>query len=360
MVLQSSGPISFSQIEAEFGQNNGRDLGEYRVTQTVDSITRNLDNGIPGSGSISFQNFYGKRLNVIVRYNSNQNRPSRARAKYDANSGVVVIGGFRSRPNNGGNGVKVFIHVSATIGSTRSNNRDVCALRTGIWNNNVHLNVDLGGGGQIRGAGGNGGKGGNDDGSNGQSGQNGNSALGVDHNLQTLVVESGCKIHGGGGGGGGGGGARMDDAEVAGGGGGGGYGVPAGIGGDDGDGNGGQNGQNGNANDGGNGGNGDEQEDNAASGGGGGGGGFPNNSEGGEGGTRGIKSQDNAQNGFDGTTSKGGNGGDGDAEGGNQAEGDGANGGNNGYAIVIRSGRSIGSISGSSRIKGGTRTATPD
>ena len=157
MVLQSSGPISFSQIEAEFGQNNGRDLGEYRVTQTVDSITRNLDNGIPGSGSISFQQFYGKRLNVIVRYNSNQNRPSKARDKYDANSGVVVIGGFRSRPNNGGNGIKVFIHVSATIGSTKSNNRDVCALRTGTWNNGVHLNVDLGGNGQIRGAGGNGG-----------------------------------------------------------------------------------------------------------------------------------------------------------------------------------------------------------
>ena len=47
--------ISFSDIENEFGQNNGRDLGEYRVSQTVGEMDNlPLDDGIPQSGTISF------------------------------------------------------------------------------------------------------------------------------------------------------------------------------------------------------------------------------------------------------------------------------------------------------------------
>ena len=40
MAIKSSGnPLSFSEIEAEFGQNNDRDLGEYRVSQTVGALS---------------------------------------------------------------------------------------------------------------------------------------------------------------------------------------------------------------------------------------------------------------------------------------------------------------------------------
>ena len=71
MAVKSSGsPLSFSEIEAEFGQNSDRDLGEYRVSQTVGGLSNQpLDTGIPQSGEIKFSDFYDKRLNVIIYYN---------------------------------------------------------------------------------------------------------------------------------------------------------------------------------------------------------------------------------------------------------------------------------------------------
>ena len=40
MAIKNSGSsLSFSEIEAEFGQNGGRTLGSYRLTQSVDWIT---------------------------------------------------------------------------------------------------------------------------------------------------------------------------------------------------------------------------------------------------------------------------------------------------------------------------------
>ena len=49
MAVKGSGsPLSFSEIETEFGQNSDRDLGEYRVSQTVGALTNQpLDEGIP-------------------------------------------------------------------------------------------------------------------------------------------------------------------------------------------------------------------------------------------------------------------------------------------------------------------------
>ena len=70
MAIKDSGSsLAFSEIETEFGQNNDRDLGEYRVSQTVGGlISQPLDAGIPQSGEIKFSDFYSKRLNVIVDY----------------------------------------------------------------------------------------------------------------------------------------------------------------------------------------------------------------------------------------------------------------------------------------------------
>ncbi len=57
MTLQASGPISYSQIIAEFGGNRGS-LGNYRVIQSIGGVNWPLDEGVPTSGQISFGNFY--------------------------------------------------------------------------------------------------------------------------------------------------------------------------------------------------------------------------------------------------------------------------------------------------------------
>jgi hypothetical protein len=67
MALQASGPISFSQIANEFGLSPGRNLGAYRISQSVGTLSNlPLDTGIPQSGPIGFGSFYGKRLNMVT------------------------------------------------------------------------------------------------------------------------------------------------------------------------------------------------------------------------------------------------------------------------------------------------------
>ena len=104
MTIKSSGSsLSFSEIEAEFGANGGRTLGNYRVSQNVGSLSgKSLDNGIPSSGEIKFSDFYGKRLNVIVDCHSGGDE-TRKIAKNDKwnNNNLTVIGGFRSKKESG-------------------------------------------------------------------------------------------------------------------------------------------------------------------------------------------------------------------------------------------------------------------
>ena len=237
MAIKSSGsPLSFSEIESEFGSNNSRSLGNYRVSQTVGSLSNKpLDTGIPQSGPISFSQFYDKRLNVVVDFHSGgQESRQNAKNRYNNNS-VTVIGGFRGKKEAGS---KILIHVNKTIGSAKGSQNNV-ALRTGGWNSDVVLSVDVGSSGRLYGAGGDGGKGADswsDGGStNGGSGGNGTSALGIEHEETNVNVQSGGKILCGFGGGGGGAGARQVDSgadrSACGGGGGGGAGLPAGNGG---------------------------------------------------------------------------------------------------------------------------------
>ena len=237
MAIKSSGsPLSFSEIESEFGSNNSRSLGNYRVSQTVGSLSNKpLDTGIPQSGPISFSQFYDKRLNVVVDFHSGgQESRQNAKNRYNNNS-VTVIGGFRGKKEVGS---KILIHVNKTIGSAKGSQNNV-ALRTGGWDSDVVLSVDVGSSGRLYGAGGDGGKGADswsDGGStNGGSGGNGTSALGIEHEETNVNVQSGGKILCGFGGGGGGAGARQVDSgadrSACGGGGGGGAGLPAGNGG---------------------------------------------------------------------------------------------------------------------------------
>ena len=230
MAIKSSGTqLSFSEIEAEFGSNSERSLGDYRLTQSVGELSNlPLDSGVPTSGEIKFSDFYSKRLNVVVDCHTGGDEFHK-NAKNDKwnNNNITVIGGFRSKKESGS---KIIIHVNKKFGSDKDNvNR--CALRTGSWNSTSTVQVDVGSSGKLLGAGGNGGAGatGNSQGSPGGSGTSG---LGVEVNNTTVNIVSGGIIRAGfGGGGGGGGGRQVDkgqDRKSSGGGGGGGQGFPGG------------------------------------------------------------------------------------------------------------------------------------
>jgi hypothetical protein len=238
MALQESGSISFSQIANEFGLPSGRNLGAYRISQSVGTLSNlPLDAGIPQSGSISFGNFYGKRLNMVTDLFSIPQDSTRrvARNRYN-NNFVTVIGGFRARPSSS-SGTKVYINVNQRIGSAKGNIFNV-ALQTGSWDSNTELIMVVGPNGSLMGAGGDGGSGST---GTGGSGTSGTSGLGIQYT--TSIINQGF-IFGGRGGGGGGGGGRYKRCgrnqrgckggktfSLTGGGGAGGRGFPAGTGG---------------------------------------------------------------------------------------------------------------------------------
>ena len=239
-----SGQISAQDIKNEFGEVGGTvPLGSYRVQETRGALSLNIGDGVPGSGTISYDNMRNKRLNIVVDYyadNANLNRAANgantmnARTRYDQqNERVHVIGGLKSKPSNTAPH-RVRIHVNQTIGGAKGG-QNVCALRTGNFDANTSLIVDVGSSGKIYGGGGDGGEGGNEGMDSGNDGQAGASALGIDHQGTTVNVASGGLIRCGfGGGGGGGAGSQVDkgeDRRAGGGGGGGGQGYPGGSGG---------------------------------------------------------------------------------------------------------------------------------
>ena len=167
MTVKNSGSqLSFSEIEAEFGSNPARSVGQYRrddpsgnfdnASPTGSSLSGlPLDTGIPtGSNEeIKFSDFYGKQLNMIVDYyddtgssggeaNNVLNRQDdgantmAATWRYNNQSSrVKVVGGFRSRPTGTVSGYsltstawqggkKVFINVNKNIGGEKSNTTD--------------------------------------------------------------------------------------------------------------------------------------------------------------------------------------------------------------------------------------------
>ena len=244
MALPASGQISASQISEEFGRNkegNAMSLGDYRLTQTVGSLTLDgIDTNIPSSGEIKFSDFYNARLNVVVDFHSGGTEfRQNAKTRYN-NGNVTVIGGFREKKEAGS---KVLIHVNKTLGSQKHHiNSNLVALRTGNWDSDVILSVDIGSSGAIYGAGGDGGSGADCENTTSSLaedliGLNGTSALGIEHEETAVNLFPGGKLFCGFAGGGGGGGARQvdggeaEDRRACGGGGGGGSGLPAGSGG---------------------------------------------------------------------------------------------------------------------------------
>ncbi len=274
MTIKNSGSqLSFSEIEAEFGQpDNGRSLGRFRSSdpefknKNCGALTNlPLDTGIPASGEIRFSQFYGKKLNLVVDYyddtgsgggeaNNILNRQDNgantmaATWRYNNQSNrVKVVGGYRDRPtgsvsgynlssSNWQGGKKVMIHVNKFIGGEKATNNagtNLVALRTGGWPSGTTLHIDIGSSGRIQGAGGNGRQGNTNSGTPSQAFP-GSSALGVEY---PAVIDNNGTIRCGYGGGGGGAGSWSDpnknprDFGRSGGGGGGGAGIPAGDGG---------------------------------------------------------------------------------------------------------------------------------
>ena len=364
MPLPSSGSISASQIKNEFGTNNSPKIriGQYRDATTHGGKQWPFDVNIPiGTGSndttttIKFSDFRGKQLNTItVIDGSTENRIIAAtRPK-------AVVGGLKSSTSKSvrSKSRNIIYIVNKTIGSAQGG-RNKCALRTGTSNawfggndsSSAKVNIELGEGAKIYGAGGNGGNGKGHE-TPGRPGGDGSSALGIQVATESIVVRSGAIIVAGGAGGGGGGGGREDSRKVrksGGGGGGGGAGLPAGVGGSGGGGNRGADGDpgsNGTLESGGNGGNGkdNENQDEARSGGGGGGGSV--NGTDGLGGSGGNPGEGDGGNGEEG---EGGRGGDGS---GRDGQSSGGSGGEAGYAITSSGNLTINVTVGSSRVKG--------
>ena len=258
MTLPSSGSISAEQIRDEFGPTTESGekvaLGEYRVSQTFGELSSlPLDEGIPqGNSTISFQDFHGKKLNIIIDYYTSQyenaTRSSEGEAlnirdRFTGGTNVHVVGGYKNYNESDSSETKIIVHVNRKLGGQKSGNAAVCALRTGSgWEGDTEMVIDIGNEGRIYGAGGNGGRGGDMDAS-GDNGQPGTSGLGIQLAGVEINVASGGIIKAGFGGGGGGGNGRQrdkgDDRRAGGGGGGGGQGCPAGAGGAAGNGNGG-------------------------------------------------------------------------------------------------------------------------
>ena len=224
MTIKNSGSqLSFSEIEAEFGQpDNGRSLGRYRSS---DSEFKNksmgqlsnlpLDTGIPASGEIKFSQFYGKKLNLVVDYyndtgtgggeaNNILNRQDNgantlaATWRYNNQSDrVKVVGGYRDRPTGTVSGYalsssvwqggkKILVHVNNSIGGVKAgsdSDRNKVALRTGNWPSGTSLQIDIGSSGRIQGAGGNGRQGATNSGTPSQA-FTGTSGLGIEYPAQ--------------------------------------------------------------------------------------------------------------------------------------------------------------------------------
>ena len=162
MTIKSSGSsLAFSEIEAEFGANGSRSLGAYRISQSVGSLSNlPLDTGVPqGNSQISFDDFYGKRLNQIVDLYSIGNNTSRQNAKDRWNNGNVhIVGSTKTGKTQPPDTIddKVIINVNATIRSVKGTQTH-CALRTGNWDPNTTLEIEIGTSGKLYGSGGDGG-----------------------------------------------------------------------------------------------------------------------------------------------------------------------------------------------------------
>ena len=255
MALQTSGAISFANIQTEFGGSNPISLSEYYGGGTY--VPAGANPGIATSGAINMNSFYGGVAATVLTISANVNN-------YDIGARAIAAGGDKSTP------VILTINAGVTVGSTSSG---TAAMYTGTgWSSGTTINITNNGSivgasgssvsqtGSQTGTGGNGGNGfsvvgwppisavAGSSGSTGaptsDAGANGGNAFyhsqTSDTNLSVIFDTAGTRSGGtggtitaaGGGGGGGGGGSGTATMRITGGGGGGGgAGTGAGSGG---------------------------------------------------------------------------------------------------------------------------------
>ena len=203
MALPTSGPLSLTDLQTEFGGSNPISLSEYYAGGPyVPSGASGTNGPIPSSGAISISDFYGSTnaftFNITTNTTNANLRTLALAAGWGGgafvtctiNSGVIISG------NTAGDGTAAMtINGSFPGGVTLINN------------------------GQIRGRGGNGGNGSFHNGSSGNGGKGGR-ALRV--TVAASIDNQGNIWAGGGGGGGSGPTKSCNNAECVGGGGGGG------------------------------------------------------------------------------------------------------------------------------------------
>lgn len=195
MALQSSGSISLSEIQTEFGGSNPISISEYYAGgANVPSGTTGDGGAIPTSGEISIGDFYGasNRVAIILTISANTNGYN----IFNNRGGTYVAGGS-----------DVTLVNNANIYSTSG-----VALDTGTgWTAGDTITIDNNA--LIVGHGGDGGAGGNATNQLGLNASNGGAGS-TAFNLQYSITldNTGGTISGGSGGGGGGGGASCASA----------------------------------------------------------------------------------------------------------------------------------------------------
>jgi len=231
--------ISFSNIQREFGRTTNGSFGEYRITDTQGGQDFPLDDGIPTTGRIRFSDFRGKKLNILVDFYSENTQKQDIKGRFDQNE-IHVIGPRDSKPSST-SGKKIIAHVNKVVSASEQSKIDgrlSCSLKTGQWDPNTELVINVGSAGTIIGAGGDGGRGSEGAGSF-FAGKDGTSAIGINTTQTVSITNNGLISCGFGGGGGGKGGSKVVSAGKkssatavsSGGGGGGGAGLPFGLGG---------------------------------------------------------------------------------------------------------------------------------
>ena len=240
MALPTTGKISFSDIQKEFGRTTNGSFGGYRITDTQGGQDFPLDDGIPTTGRIRFSDFHGKKLNILVDFYSENTQKQDIKGRFDENE-IHVIGPRDSKPSST-SGKKIIAHVNKLVsasGQSKIDGRLSCSLKTGQWDPNTDLIINVGSAGTIIGAGGDGGRGSEGSG-NFFAGKDGTSAIGINTTQTVSIINNGLISCGFGGGGGGKGGSKRVStgkkssalAVSSGGGGGGGAGSPVGLGGE--------------------------------------------------------------------------------------------------------------------------------
>ena len=242
MALPTTGKISFSDIQREFGRTTNGSFGGYRITDTQGGQDFPLDEGIPTTGSIRFSDFRGKKLNILVDFYSENTQKQDIKGRFNENE-IHVIGPRDSKPSST-SGKKIIAHVNKLVSASEQSKIDgrlSCSLKTGQWDPNTDLIINVGSAGTIIGAGGDGGRG-SEGAGDFFAGKDGTSAIGINTTQDVTIINNGLISCGFGGGGGGKGGSKRVKtgkkssvtAVSSGGGGGGGAGLPAGLGGGEG------------------------------------------------------------------------------------------------------------------------------